>query len=384
MTVIVTGAAGFIGSNLVKALNERGEQRIIAVDNLTRADKFRNLVDCEIDDYLDKTEFVERFRRGDFGKVRAIFHEGACSDTMETDGRYMMDNNYRYSRDVLDICLAQNVQFLYASSAATYGGSSRFVEEREVEQPLNVYGYSKFLFDQVIRRVLATAKSQIVGFRYFNVYGPRETHKARMASVAFHNFNQFRAEGKVKLFGEYNGYAAGEQTRDFISVEDVVKVNLFFFDHPEKSGIFNLGTAPRAAVQRYREHCGQHAARAEQRAGAVACGSGATRADRIHSVPRRAARQVSVLHAGRSVETAHGRLRCAVSERAGRCRSLRALAVRPGVIRTSSSLNWNLLAGDGRRPVATGRFQYVSKSTGYRGDARRFRPRVCGGRRQHG
>ncbi|BAN23814.1 ADP-glyceromanno-heptose 6-epimerase [Caballeronia insecticola] len=242
MTIIVTGAAGFIGSNIVKALNERGEQRVIAVDNLTRADKFKNLVDCEIDDYLDKTEFVERFKRGDFGRVRAVFHEGACSDTMETDGRYMMDNNFRYSRDVMDACLAQGAQFLYASSAATYGGSSRFVEEREYEKPLNVYGYSKFLFDQIVRQVQPKASSQIVGFRYFNVYGPRETHKGRMASVAFHNFNQFRSEGKVKLFGEYNGYAAGEQTRDFISVEDVVKVNLFFFDHPEKSGIFNLGT----------------------------------------------------------------------------------------------------------------------------------------------
>ncbi|VXC30419.1 ADP-L-glycero-D-mannoheptose-6-epimerase, NAD(P)-binding [Burkholderia sp. 8Y] len=242
MTFIVTGAAGFIGSNIVKALNERGEHRVIAVDNLTRADKFRNLVDCEIDDYLDKTEFIERFRRGDFGTVRAVFHEGACSDTMETDGRYMMDNNFRYSRDVMDICLAQGAQFLYASSAATYGGSSRFVEERELEKPLNVYGYSKFLFDQIVRQVLPKAGSQIVGFRYFNVYGPRETHKGRMASVAFHNFNQFRAEGKVKLFGEYNGYAAGEQTRDFVSVEDVVKVNLHFLDHPEKSGIFNLGT----------------------------------------------------------------------------------------------------------------------------------------------
>ena len=242
MTLIVTGAAGFIGANLVSALNQRGETRIIAVDNLTRADKFKNLVDCEIDDYLDKTEFVERFRRGDFGKVRAVFHEGACSDTMETDGRYMMDNNFRYSRDVMDACLAQGAQFLYASSAATYGGSSRFVEEREVEKPLNVYGYSKFLFDQIVRQELPKAQSQIVGFRYFNVYGQRETHKGRMASVAFHNFNQFRSEGKVKLFGEYNGYAAGEQTRDFISVEDVVKVNLFFFDHPEKSGIFNLGT----------------------------------------------------------------------------------------------------------------------------------------------
>ncbi|HEV7833120.1 MAG TPA: ADP-glyceromanno-heptose 6-epimerase [Caballeronia sp.] len=242
MTIIVTGAAGFIGSNIVKALNERGEQRVIAVDNLTRADKFKNLVDCEIDDFLDKTEFVERFKRGEFGKVRAVFHEGACSDTMETDGRYMMDNNFRYSRDVLDTCLEHGAQFLYASSAAVYGGSSEFVERREVEKPLNVYGYSKFLFDQIVRQILPKARTQIAGFRYFNVYGQRENHKARMASVAFHNFNQFRAEGKVKLFGEYNGYGAGEQTRDFVSVEDVTKVNLHFFDHPETSGIFNLGT----------------------------------------------------------------------------------------------------------------------------------------------
>ncbi len=242
MTFIVTGAAGLIGANLVKALNERGETRIIAVDNLTRADKFKNLVDTEIDDYLDKTEFVARFARGEFGKVRAVFHEGACSDTMETDGRYMMENNFRYSRMVLDTCLRQKTQFLYASSAAIYGGSSRFVEDRAVEAPLNVYGYSKFLFDQVVRRELAGAASQIAGFRYFNVYGPRESHKGRMASVAFHNFNQFRAEGKVKLFGEYNGCAAGQQMRDFVSIEDVVKVNLFFLDHPEKSGIFNLGS----------------------------------------------------------------------------------------------------------------------------------------------
>jgi ADP-L-glycero-D-manno-heptose 6-epimerase len=242
MTIIVTGAAGFIGSNIVKGLNERGERRIIAVDNLTRADKFRNLVDCEIDDYIDKREFVERLRRHDFGKVRAVFHEGACSDTMETDGRYMMDNNFTYSRAVLEACVAQRAQFLYASSAAIYGGSTTFVEERGAESPLNVYGYSKFLFDQVVRRMLPDAASQIVGFRYFNVYGPRETHKGRMASVAFHNFNEFRAQRHVKLFGEYNGYAAGEQTRDFVSVEDVVKVNLFFFDHPDKSGIFNLGT----------------------------------------------------------------------------------------------------------------------------------------------
>ncbi|MGI4982675.1 MAG: ADP-glyceromanno-heptose 6-epimerase [Janthinobacterium lividum] len=242
MTIIVTGAAGFIGSNIVKALNLRGERDIVAVDNLSRADKFHNLVDCDISDYLDKEDFVARFTRGDFGAVQAVFHEGACSDTMESDGRYMMENNFRYSRAILDGCLEQGVAFLYASSAAVYGGSDVFVESREHERPLNVYGYSKFLFDQIVRERLPSAESQIAGFRYFNVYGARESHKGRMASVAFHNYNEFRANGRVKLFGDYNGYAAGEQTRDFVSVEDVAAVNLFFLDHPERSGIFNLGS----------------------------------------------------------------------------------------------------------------------------------------------
>jgi len=243
MYYIVTGAAGFVGANLVKALNERGITRIIAVDNLTKADKFKNLVDCEITDYLDKTEFLDRLLAGHFdGDVEAIFHEGACSDTMETDGRYMMENNYRYSLALLDWCLEQEVQLLYASSAATYGGSSVFKEERQYEAPLNVYGYSKFLFDQIVRQRLPEAGSQVVGFRYFNVYGPRESHKGRMASVAFHHFNQYRAEGKVKLFEGCDGYANGAQQRDFVYVKDVAKVNLYFLDHPGKSGIFNLGT----------------------------------------------------------------------------------------------------------------------------------------------
>ncbi|MEI7614283.1 MAG: ADP-glyceromanno-heptose 6-epimerase [Betaproteobacteria bacterium] len=243
MYTIVTGAAGFIGSNIVKALNERGVDKIIAVDNLTRADKFSNLVDCEIADYLDKDDFLGRLLAGDFdGSVEAIFHEGACSDTMESDGRYMMENNFRYSQDMLDWCLDQKVQFLYASSAATYGGSKEFREDRSCEAPLNVYGYSKFLFDQIVRKRLPTASSQIVGFRYFNVYGPRESHKGRMASVAFHHYNQFLAERKVRLFEGSEGYANGEQKRDFVFVGDVAKVNLFFLDNPDKSGIFNLGT----------------------------------------------------------------------------------------------------------------------------------------------
>ncbi|EKE18060.1 MAG: hypothetical protein ACD_10C00147G0005 [uncultured bacterium] len=244
MYTVVTGAAGFIGSNIVKALNERGVTKIIAVDNLTKADKFKNLIDCEISDYLDKHDFIARLQAGHFeGEIDAIFHEGACSDTMETDGRYMMENNYRYSMILLDWCQDQDIQFLYASSAATYGSSGIFKEERQYEGPLNVYGYSKFLFDQVVRQRLAKdPSSQIVGFRYFNVYGPRETHKGRMASVAFHNFNQFRADGKVKLFEGSHGYPNGGQMRDFVFVSDVAKVNLFFLEHPEKSGIFNLGS----------------------------------------------------------------------------------------------------------------------------------------------
>jgi ADP-L-glycero-D-manno-heptose 6-epimerase len=247
MYIVVTGAAGFIGANLVRALNDRGQTEIIAVDNLARADKFANLVDCEIADYLDKDEFLLRLADGDFDDdVEAILHQGACSDTMETDGRYMMRNNYRYSTSLLDWCQDNDVPLLYASSAAVYGGSAAFREERQFEAPLNVYGYSKFLFDQYVRRALPERTAQIAGFRYFNVYGPRERHKGRMASVALHFFDQYRAERRVRLFEGAGGYAAGEQRRDFVSVEDVVKVNLDFLDHPDRSGIFNLGTGSAA------------------------------------------------------------------------------------------------------------------------------------------
>jgi ADP-L-glycero-D-manno-heptose 6-epimerase len=160
---------------------------------------------------------------------------------MEHNGRYMLDTNYRCSKDLLDACQAQGTRLLYASSAATYGGSATFREEPAFELPLNVYGYSKLLFDNVVRRMSGQG-AQVAGFRYFNVYGPREQHKGRMASVAFHNFNQFRDAGKVKLFGAYGGYAQGEQVRDFISVDDVVAVNLWFLQHPDQSGLFNLGT----------------------------------------------------------------------------------------------------------------------------------------------
>ncbi|MCP9759872.1 ADP-glyceromanno-heptose 6-epimerase [Aquitalea sp. S1-19] len=244
MSIVVTGAAGFIGSNLVKALNERGFSDIIAVDDLTEGDKFRNLVDCNISNYLDKSDFLALLLEGEYeGEISAILHQGACSDTMNHDGKFMMENNYQYTLALFDYCQSEEIPFLFASSAAVYGGGTVFRESREFEGPLNVYGYSKFLFDQVLRqRMEEGLTAQAVGFRYFNVYGPHEQHKGRMASVAFHNFNQYRANGKVKLFGGWDGWADGMQSRDFVSVEDVVKVNMHFLDHPEQSGIFNLGS----------------------------------------------------------------------------------------------------------------------------------------------
>ena len=248
--IVVTGAAGFIGSNIIKGLNARGLTDIIAVDDLTQGDKFRNIADLQIADYVDAEVFYDEYASGGYGQVEAVFHEGACSDTMESNGKYMMQNNYATSLQLYHACQKRGARLLYASSAATYGGSDTFREEPAFEHPLNVYGYSKLLFDQRMRRecglqferAFAGKTMQVVGFRYFNVYGPREQHKARMASVAFHQFNQFRAEGTVKLFDSYGGYAAGSQMRDFVFIDDVVAVNLWFFDHPDISGIFNLGT----------------------------------------------------------------------------------------------------------------------------------------------
>ncbi len=244
--IVVTGAAGFIGSRIIAGLNARGITDIIAVDELTQGDKFRNLADLHIADYVDADAFYGAFADRAYGRVEAVFHEGACSDTMELDGKYMMENNFETSKRLFQSAQAQGTRLLYASSAATYGGSDTFKEEPAFEAPLNVYGYSKLLFDQVMRRELGAqlqqAKTQVVGFRYFNVYGPHEQHKGRMASVAYHQFHQFKAEGRVKLFGEYGGYAPGAQMRDFVFVDDVLAVNLWFFDHPAQSGIFNLGS----------------------------------------------------------------------------------------------------------------------------------------------
>jgi ADP-L-glycero-D-manno-heptose 6-epimerase len=243
MAIVVTGAAGFIGANLVKALNDHGESDILAVDRLDASDKFLNLADCEIADYLDADEFADRLEAGDFdGELDAVLHQGACSDTMERDGAFMMRNNYRYSVRLLEHCQDDDVPFLYASSASVYGGGGAFTESREHESPLNVYAYSKFLFDQRVRRVLADRTAPVAGFRYFNVYGPREAHKGRMASVVWHFHRQFLADGRVRLFEGSGGYGPGEQRRDFVSVEDVVAVNLDFLEHPDRSGVFNVGS----------------------------------------------------------------------------------------------------------------------------------------------
>ena len=242
MKILVTGAAGFIGANLLRALNERGERDILAVDNLTRAEKFRNLAEFDIADYLDKGDFLERLRRRELPKPDVVFHQGACSDTMESDGRYVMANNFRYSVELLEWCQAEAVPMIYASSAAVYGMGPVFAELRAAERPLNVYGYSKLLFDHVVqRRLAAGTRAPVVGLRYFNVYGPRESHKGRMASVAFHHFHQFRSEAKVKLFEASHGFDNGEQRRDFIHVDDIVRANLYFYSRPS-SGVFNLGT----------------------------------------------------------------------------------------------------------------------------------------------
>ena len=243
MYIIVTGAAGFIGSRIVAGLNREGVTEIFAVDNLENPAKFANLVRCDFEDYIDKRDFLKRAEAGEFdGAVEAVLHQGACSDTMASDGRYMMDNNYAYSKRLLDWCQEDEIPLLYASSAAVYGASPKFREERKFEAPLNIYGYSKFLFDQCVRRRLPERTGQIAGLRYFNVYGPNEAHKGRMASVAWHGFNQFVETGKMKLFVGSAGFGDGGQQRDFVHVDDVVNANLWFLENRDVSGVYNCGT----------------------------------------------------------------------------------------------------------------------------------------------
>ncbi len=245
--IIVTGAAGFVGSNLVRGLNRAGERDILAVDDLSDGRKFSNLADCAIADYWDKDRLLERLRTGLGFVPRHVYHQGACAVTREWDGRYMMENNYRYSTELFEFCRAKRVPLIYASSASVYGAGDSFVEEAGKEWPLNVYGYSKLLFDRYVRRRLRGARSQVVGLRYFNVYGPREAHKGSMASVVYHLHRQVQRDGEARLFQGSGGYADGEQLRDFVYVDDVVEVNLWFRRHAEHSGIFNVGTGRAAS-----------------------------------------------------------------------------------------------------------------------------------------
>lgn len=242
--IVVTGGAGFIGSNLVAALNARGRDDLLVVDDLTDGRKFRNLASARIADYVDVEDFERMIDRRDaaLDGVEAVLHQGACADTTERDGRRMMRMNHESSKRVAGLCAMRRAPLLYASSASVYGVGDRFVEEPSAERPVNVYGWSKLLFDQWVRRALASAQTQLVGLRYFNVYGPNEHHKGAMASVALHLHEQLLATGRVRLFEGTDGYAHGEQRRDFVHVADVCDVALWFLDHPERSGVFNVGT----------------------------------------------------------------------------------------------------------------------------------------------
>ncbi len=242
--IIVTGGAGMIGSNIIKALNKKGRRDILVVDNLKNGIKCVNLIDLDIADYIDKESFISNILvRDDLGDIEVIFHQGACSSTTEWDGKYMMSNNYQYSKYILHYCLDHEIPLLYASSAAIYGVRKNFIEDRQYEEPLNIYGYSKFLFDEYVRKILPEAKSPICGLRYFNVYGQREGHKESMASVAFHINAQINCGDTVKLFAGSENFK-----RDFICADDVALVNLWFWENG-KSGIFNCGTGQASSFQ---------------------------------------------------------------------------------------------------------------------------------------
>jgi ADP-L-glycero-D-manno-heptose 6-epimerase len=242
--IVVTGSNGFIGSNLIKGLNKIGYKDIIAVDDHNNPELKENITHCEIKDYLDIDEFLFLLQKNKFDgtKLKSIFHQGACSNTMEWDAEYLYKNNFLYSKEILNLSIQSDTPLIYASSASVYGSGDVFEESIENENPINLYAYSKFKFDQLVRKALTENTTQIVGLRYFNAYGPQEQHKGSMASVAYHLHNQLKDNDSIKLFKGSDGYNDGEQRRDFIYIDDIVKVNLWFMENKKISGIFNLGT----------------------------------------------------------------------------------------------------------------------------------------------
>jgi ADP-L-glycero-D-manno-heptose 6-epimerase len=239
--IIVTGGAGFVGSNLLGALNAKGVTDVIVVDRL--GDNFRNLCDLRFSDFMQPGEFARAIERKLLpDRIEAIFHQGACADTTCTDGRYMIENNFTFSKLILHFALSGKVPFVYASSAAVYGPSRAFAPSRENERPLNLYGLSKLAFDNHVRSVAAKSASTVVGFRYFNVYGSRESHKGKMASMVYQLYRQLKTSGRARLFEGTDGYADGEQRRDFVFVNDIVRVNLALAEGPVRNGVFNVGT----------------------------------------------------------------------------------------------------------------------------------------------
>lgn len=240
--IIVTGAAGFIGSHIIKGLNRMGRHDILAVDNLKQSEKFLNLIEASFDDYMDCNDFLAEIKNNAswLNGVETIFHQGGFVDRFEHDGRVIMKNNYDYSKVLFHLCVDKKVPFIYASSSSVYGRNDQFTETN-VEQPIHIVGYSKWLFDRYVQRVLPKVDSQVVGLRYFDVYGEREQHKGYMASVV-HHFCQQLVEGKSLSLYSSPHFAPGQQKRDFVHIDDVVNVNLWFWQNNDKSGVFNCGT----------------------------------------------------------------------------------------------------------------------------------------------
>jgi ADP-L-glycero-D-manno-heptose 6-epimerase len=244
--IVVTGGAGFIGSNIVHGLNGHGHDKVIVVDDLGDSRKHLNLSGARFTDFFDKDDFLTQIGR--IENIEAVLHQGACAVTTEQDGRYMMKTNFSYSKALLQECLKRKIPFIYASSAAVYGlGTRAFSETFDNEKPLNVYGFSKLAFDNHVRSILPGASSPVIGLRYFNVYGPREDHKGDMASVIFKMFRQHQRGEPLALFEGSEGFL-----RDFVYVKDVVDVNLHFLNN-QASGIFNCGTGVTNSFQKLGE-----------------------------------------------------------------------------------------------------------------------------------